>query len=382
MLVFILFSALTFGLFAPDARHRLPLALLMLPFAVLALADGARYDRWKTKTAVFFCLLVAANMSFARPGRLAVSAHHFYWMGASYARQGMPASAIDAYHRALEGSPTHLPATRELAELYIEMEKPVEALAVCSTYLRAHPGSPEILLLRGDAYAAAGRTDDAAVTYEELRRSSGEPSVGLLVRLGEAYRTNGQIGRAIETYGEALVAGPDYSVLRYRLARLYELGGRTKKAVEEYRMLLAEDPRNHEYHARLGWLLFDGAPGDSLFEPGSTGVAEAEARLNEAISLRGDHLSARRLLVRLLGRQGRYLEAIAQLERLLELAPEDHELHYHLGRLNELAGRKTEAQHHLDIFARLTRDKEIQSVALKELEAAIDRIVPGRDLTR
>ena len=141
-------------------------------------------------------------------------------------------------------------------------------------------------------------------------------------------------------------------------------------------MLLAQDPRNHEYHARLGGLLFDGARGDSSFEPGSTAVAEAEARLNEAISLRDDHVSARRLLVRLMGRQGRYLEAIAQLERLLELEPEDHELHYHLGKLNELAGRETQAQHHLDIFARLNRRKELHSAALKALETAIDRVVP------
>ena len=146
--------------------------------------------------------------------------------------------------------------------------------------------------------------------------------------------------------------------------------------------MLAEDLHNHEYHARLGGLLFDGAPGDSLFEPESTGVEEAEARLKEAIRLRGDYLPARRLLVRLLGRQGRYLEAIAQLERLLEMVPEDHELHYHLGKLNERAGRETEAQYHLDTYARLERVKELQSIALKKLETAIGRVMPGLDMTR
>ena len=377
LLVFILLSTLTFGLLAPDARHRLPLALLMLPFALLALADGALVDRWKTKTAALVFLLVAANVGFAAPRREPVSAHHFYWTGESYARQGMPANAIDAYHRALEWSPTHHPATRELAALYVEMEKPSEALAVCAAYLRDHPGSPEILLLQGDAYAAAGRLDEALAAYQEVRRSSGEPALGLLVRLGEAYRTTGQIDRAAETYGEALAANPHSSGLRYRLARLYELGGRTAKAVVEYQMLLAKHPSNPEFHARLGGLLFDGAPGDSLFDPGSAAVAEAEDHLDEATSLRNDHLPARRLLVRLLGRQGRYLEAIAQLERLLELAPEDHELHYHLGKLNELAGRETEAQHHLDIFARLDRDQKLKSLALKRLEAMVERIAPG-----
>ena len=382
LLVFILLSALTFGLFAPDARHRLPLALLMLPFVALAVADGVQSDRWKTKTAAFFCLVVAANISFAAPGRLAGSAHHFYWTGVSYARHGMTANAMGAYRRALERSPTHRPATRELAELYIETEKPGDALAVCAAYLRAHPGSPGILLLQGDAYAAAGRTDDAVATYEELRRSGGEPAVGLLVRLGETYRTTGQIDRAAETYGEALAARPDSSGLRYQLARLYELGGRTERAIEQYRLLLAEDLHNHEYHARLGGLLFDGVPGDSLFEPESTGVEEAEARLKEAIRLRGDYLPARRLLVRLLGRQGRYLEAIAQLERLLEMVPEDHELHYHLGKLNERAGRETEAQYHLGMYARLDRGKELQRIALKKVETAIERVMPGLDKTR
>ena len=48
LLLFVLFSVLTFGLFAPDARHRLPLALVMSPFAALAVADWARADRWKS----------------------------------------------------------------------------------------------------------------------------------------------------------------------------------------------------------------------------------------------------------------------------------------------------------------------------------------------
>ena len=377
LMVFVLMSALTFGLFAPDARHRLPLALLMLPFAVLAVAAGARSDRWKTKAAAFFCLLVAANISLAAPGRLAGPVHHFYWMGTSYARQGMAANAISAYHRALERSPTHPLATRELAELYLRRGDPVDALAVCAAYLRAHPGSPDILLLQGDAYAADGRIDDAVATYEELRRSSAKASVGLLVRLGEAYRSTGQIDRATETYGEVVAAAPDSSGPRHRLAQLYELGGRTGRAIEQYRQLLAEDARNHEYHTRLAGLLFHGASGDSLFDSGSTGLDEAEAHLNEAVRLRGDYPPARQLLARLLGRQGRYLEAIAQAERLLELLPEDHEVHYSLGKLNELAGKEAEAQHHLGIYARMNRVKKLESIALQELKRAVDRVVPG-----
>ena len=100
MLLFVLFSVLTFGLFAPDARHRLPLALVMSPFAALAVADWARVDRWKTKTAAILCLLVATNLSIAAPARLAGAAHHHYWMGIAYARQGMTAHAMGEYHRA------------------------------------------------------------------------------------------------------------------------------------------------------------------------------------------------------------------------------------------------------------------------------------------
>ena len=374
--VFILLSALTFGLFAPDARHRLPVALLLLPFAAQAVAIGARYVREKKKTALCICLLVTANLSFVPPERLAGSFHHFYWMGSSYARQGMTANAISAYLQALERSPTHYSATRELAELYIRRGDPAKALATCATYLRAHPGSPEILLLQGDAFVAAGRPDDALATYEELRRSSAGPAVDLLVRLGETYRLNGQINRATDTYGEAVSTAPDSSGLRHRLAQLYEVGGRTERAVEQYRLLLAQDPGNHEYHARLGGLLFDGASGDSLFHRGTAAVEEAEGHLNEAIRLRGDYLPARQLLVRLLGRQERYLEAVPQLERLLELRPDDHEAHYRLGKMMGLAGMHEEAQRHLDIHARMKRMKEIEDFAQKQLQTAVEQVAP------
>ena len=382
--VFILLSALAFGLFAPDARQRLPVALLLLPFAALAVATGARYVREKKKIALCICLLVTANLGFVPPERLAGSFHHFYWMGSSYARQGMTANAISAYHQALERSPTHPSATRELAELYIRRGDPARALAACATYLSAHPRSREILLLQGDAYAAAGRTDDALATYEELRGSSAAPAVDLLVRLGETYRANGQINRATDTYGEVVSTAPDSSALRYRLAQLYEVGGRTERAVEQYRLLLAQDPGNHEYHARLGGLLFDGAPGDSLFHPGTAGVEEeAEGHFNEAIRLRGDYLPARQLLVRLLGRQGRYLEAVPQLERLRDLRPEDHETHHRLGKMMDLAGMHWDAQRHLEISARMKRMKEIEDFAQKQLQSAVEQVAPKqRDRSR
>ena len=381
LLMFVFASAVVFGIFAPDARQRLPLALLMLPFAALAVENLCRNYR-RGRFAAILCLLVVCNISVSAPAHLAGNAHHYYWMGTAYVRQGMTVNAIGAYQRAIARTPAHALATPELARLYLDTGRPKQALALCQQLLRSHPGAPEVLLLQGDAFAVTGRMDDALFAYEHIR-SSGTSTVELLVRLGETYRALGRIEPAADAFAEAVAVRPDSSALRYQLAELYDLGERTEMAIEQYRALLLEDPKNHLLHARLGGALLEEVLGDDLFDVNSTlpvdpsRLTGAETHFNEAIRLRPDYLGARQLLALLLTRQQRYSEAIAQLEQVLEVVPDDPYPHLFLGMLNERAGNQKQARRHLATYNRLDRGKRLEGAAKAEVERVLGEMLPN-----
>ena len=387
LLIFVFACAAVSGILAPDARQRLPLALLMLPFAAFAVGDLRRADRRRGKIAVIILLLIACNVGVAAPAHLAGASHHHYWTGVAYARLGMTANALGAYRRAVELTPTHTLATRELARLYLETERPEEALAVCRNLLRSHPGTTDVLLLQGDAYAVAGRMDDAAFTYEQIR-ARGVSTLPLLVRLGETYRSLGRVERAVDAYVEAVAARPDSSLLRYQLAQLYYLGEHTEMAIEQYRALLLQDPRNHVLHTRLGGLLLEEVLGESLFVVTSTLTVDAsrlqgaETHLQEAIRLRPDYLGARQLLALLMTRQQRYSEAIAQLEYVLETVPDDPYPHLFLGMLKERLGKETEARRHFATYSTLDRGKRLEGAAKAEVERVLDELLSNRSSGR
>ena len=382
LLVFVVASAAVFGTLAPDGRQRLPLALLMLPFAVHALERFWRGDRRMGIGATVLFLLVACNLGVAAPAHLAGATHHHYWSGVAYAHEGMTANAIGAYRRAVEKMPTHRPATQELAKLYLEGDQPDEALAVCSAFLRVQPATPEILLLQGDGFAAVGRMDDAVSAYQQIR-ARGAPPPGLLARLGEAYHATGRMDRAIDAYDEAVAARPDSTALRYRLAQLYSRTGQTGRAIAQYEALLSQEPENHLWHARLGGALLEQSLDDSLFDVDAGSPVEvaelqqAETHLREAIRLRPDYLGARQLLVSLLSGQQRYPEAIAHLEYVREKVPDDPHPHLLLGILKERVGKEIEAQRHREIYTRLDRGKQFESVAKAEFARVLDRMMPN-----
>ena len=305
-----------------------------------------------------------------------------YWMGVAYARQGMTASAIGAYKRAVERTPTHELAGRELARLYLDTDRPKEALGVCQILLRSNPEATEFLLLQGDAYAVTGRMDDAASAYEQVR-AGGLPTLELLVRLGETYRALGRIERAADAYAEAVAVRPDSSLLRYQLASLYDLGERTEMAIEQYKLLLVENPDDHVLHAGLGGALLKQALGDHLFDLTSTlpvdpeRLGAAQPHLDEAIRLRPDYLGARQLLALLLARQQRYPEAIAQLEYVVETLPDDPYPHLALSLLNKRTGNQTKARRHHATYSSLARGKRLEEAAKAEVARIMDELLPA-----
>ena len=346
---------------APDGRHRLPLALLLLPFAAWALLQGFSAAGLRSRALLFLVLLLASNAGLAAPSHLAGQRQHDYWTGVAYAEKRMYSHAREAFDRVLAREPSHGGALLASARLAARDGQIDRALQLFEASLRKFPGSPEVLFEMGKTLAAAERFDEAVDVFERAR-AAGDSSIVLLGALGRARYRGGDIDGAADAYLAAVQARPDSTALRYRLAHAYEAGQRIDRAIEQYRLLLEGSPGRAGFHARLGELLLfqEEARAGSIYLERNETTRQAEEHLRTAVSLQPELESAHRALAMLLSKQRRYDEAIARFERLRELNPDDHELHRLLANLHERAGNPGEASRQFDLFRRLQRKMEIQ----------------------
>ena len=348
---------------APDARHRLPLPLLLLPFAAHALLRGFAAPGRRRRAVLFLVLLLGANAGPAAPPHPEGRRQHDYWAGVAYAEKQMYSHASEAFDRVLARDPSHGGALLASARLAVRYGQIDRALLLYEASLRENPGSPEVLYGMGKALAAADRFDEAAGVFERAR-AAGDSSLLLLGALGHARYMGGDFDGAADAYLAGVQARPDSVVLRYRLAHAYEAGQRIDRAIEQYRLLLKGSPGKAGIHARLGELLLyreEAREGSVYLERNET-TREAEEHLRTAVSLHPRLEPAHRALAMLLSKQKRYDEAIAQFERLRELNPNDAELHRFLANLHERAGNPGEASRQFDLFRRRQREMEIQAL--------------------
>lgn len=344
-----------------DGRHRLPLLVLLLPFAAGALLPQRLTGR--SRAGAFLLLLLAANAATQPPSHLAGQTEHDYWTGRSLEQRGLQAYALEAYDRALAADPDHRPALVARARLAMRDGDPARALRLYQSYMEDNERTSELLYLAGRAYVAMDRNEAAAAVFERAV-ALGDSSAELLGWLGHARSGSGQTEAAARAYTAAVQLRPDSLELHYQLARTHELVGRGEAALERYRRILTMAADDADIHARIGHLLIatSGPEGESIYLARDESTKEAEHHLRRAIELEQDHLSANLHLAILLARQRRYKEAIAQFDRTRELAPEEHELHLYLGNLYERAGDSETAQHHFAVYRGLARGVEVQGM--------------------
>ena len=82
-------------------------------------------------------------------------------------RTGQLHEAEAAYRRAIKLAPND-PATHyNLGNLYLELERPADAIVSYRTALRLTPDHPQILLQLGNAYSAKGKFNEAAAHFQK-----------------------------------------------------------------------------------------------------------------------------------------------------------------------------------------------------------------------
>jgi tetratricopeptide (TPR) repeat protein len=137
------------------------------------------------------------------------------------------------------------------------------ALRELERALELNPRYVEALIHRGLVLNEMGRTDEAEEAFNQAAANIDLPTAGLPgpvaaqlanrhADLAETYAGAGAIERAIEEYGRALVLGPEFHDLRYRMARLLLEAGRALEAREALEQVLRARPSFVDAQAALG----------------------------------------------------------------------------------------------------------------------------------
>jgi len=234
--------------------------------------------------------------------------------------------AEELYRHVLEREPDHVDAQHLLGLLELQRGRPATAItwiasaiaALGAAGARPQPAHAALHLNLGNAFQAAGRSDEAAASYR--RAIDLDPACAQAhSNLGNLRQTSGDLEAAVASYQAALRADPAFPEAHYNLGNALAAMRRDEEAIASYRKALELRPA---YPAALHNLA------GSLQTVGR--LEEAIANYEAAIKLAP---RTARMLVSLgtaLREAGRLDDAIEQYRQALTLDPNDAAAHYNL----------------------------------------------------
>ena len=177
-------------------------------------------------------------------------------LGVAYLQAKKPDQAIASSRRAIVKLPKSLLGYQNLAQIYLQTDRPKEALAALDE-AAAQP-SPDLnfLLDLGDAYrnyVAAQPRDYATVNPKVTTildaASKLEPkSQNLVIRLAELWSFTGEYKRAAELYEKHRERFPNQALLRNRIVELFLRAKDFKAAQAQLDALVRDQPTNPLTH--------------------------------------------------------------------------------------------------------------------------------------
>jgi len=255
--------------------------------------------------------------------------------------------ALGAAQELASAHPEDAALQYELGRLYASLGRAGEAITALGRAAELAPTEAAYSLTYGEVLYRAGRASEA-LPY--LERAVSLPEALLLLasvheKLGDSERTIAELSRYVE-------AKPDDLGARLLLGSKLEQAKRVDEALALYR-----SGADGESLARAAELL-SRRPESHL---------EAESAARRALEADPSMLDARIVLARVLSRNGREEEALAELERARSEHSDAPELFYQLAQAYQRAGRASEAQE----SARRFQELEAREKAGREREARV-----------
>ncbi|UCG33523.1 MAG: tetratricopeptide repeat protein, partial [Phycisphaerales bacterium] len=195
----------------------------------------------------------------------------------------------------------------------IQSEQPAEAVRLLEPMVRLTPESDAVWGTLGEAYLRLGEHEKARhALLQSLRTARTNP--GRLCQIGDTFRSQGDVAKAIEYYNKAIEASPDFGEAYARLGDVYLQQGDIVRA-RNFIVRQAEiAPDSPSALTNLGGL---------HHQAGSQG--EALRLLRQALQYDPQFAPAHRMIWRVLMALGRDSEASQALHTARDLFPEEKE---------------------------------------------------------
>lgn len=293
---------------------------------------------------------------------------------------------LEAYQRAIDHDPGNEDLRFELAEFYLAIEQPENAVRTVEDVLLRHPESIKANLILANAYLG-NRQPKKAVPYFRHVLELEPENDAVRLHLAIALVRAGDIDLASEELKELLKRSPDSMPGRLAMARLYRETGLNLLAVEQYRSLISRYPDMDQAYLELGILYeeleewqnaldvfadvleqrpFDFALRHHLARVyvGMKKYDDALEQLNIIVELKPEDLDARRKIGLIFLEQQRWAEAISAFRDILVLQPDLDPARYYLGTAYE---RQSEWELSLEAFQGIDRNSALYDDAVSHI---------------
>lgn len=207
-----------------------------------------------------------------------------YRYGKLLAQQENYAEAEAAFRKAVELDPGFSEPALELAEIYVDSDRPNDAVPVLEDVIAADPRNDEVLVTLTQIYLMTGRFDDGIRLVEGRRENSTLPRDAEVLR-GRLYYEAGEYREAIKVFEELLEQEKNSPELARILGEVYLRDGDADRSRDYFDKAIAMDPS--DYRSYIG-KFFAASP--SFNDTGSTIDLSPEERadlLDEASLLAG-----------------------------------------------------------------------------------------------
>ena len=305
-------------------------------------------------------------------------------LGTLYYRQGDVDQAIQAFENALERSPHHKAAKRNLHQLLrqkafnaLKMKAFNEASAYFEKAIHLDPLNATTYRLMADGYAHASQFSEAITHYQKAleiapNHATAEKNlVHCYNNYGVTLRNHGKWDAAIHAYRNALALQPTYKLTRTNLsdalwqkANARRQSGRSADAIATYLELQKLHPDDTDIASLLGelYLKVRNYPAAiAAFHQVYTTLPTDKQAQHNLIAAYQQHAKALR-------NRRDYRAAVGQLQKAVNLFPTDTNLRLNLSQAYQHVGKYEQARDELEQILAQTPDNANAKTELVNLQ--------------
>ena len=208
------------------------------------------------------------------------------------------------------------------------------ALAIATTLQENNPGAAFGDELKGDVHSGRNESSQAAEAYSQAYKKV--PSAQLAAKRYHALANSGETERAHEALRGWLAVQPADIAVRAMLATSLQTQGMNAQAIEEYLLLLEQDPDNIAALNNIAWLYQDaGNPEGLKYAERAHALLPGRPEVTDTLGW-------------LLVQNGETSRGLLLLQEAALKAPHIPDIRYHMVIALNQAGRRDEARKELD----------------------------------